>query len=107
MEAELIKLGLFTKADVKHQQADKPIYMNYFMHGVSHFLGLDTHDVGDKSIALQSGMVVTCEPGIYIKEEGIGIRIENDLLITQTGNRDLMHDIPNEVLEIEQLLKQR
>jgi Xaa-Pro aminopeptidase len=107
MESELIKLGLFTRADVSNQDQKEPLYRNYFMHGVSHYMGLDTHDVGDRDSLLQPGMIVTCEPGIYIKEENIGVRIENDLLITDTGNRDLMADIPIYPSDIERLMKLR
>jgi Xaa-Pro aminopeptidase len=64
------------------------------MHGVSHFMGLDTHDVGNKQIILEPGMVVTCEPGIYVPKEGIGIRLENDILITENGNIDLTINCP-------------
>ena len=107
MESELIKLGLFTEADVKQQNPKEPLYRNYFMHGVSHFMGLDTHDVGDKDTILQPGMVLTCEPGIYILDEKIGIRIENDLLVTESGNRDLMADIPVLPADIEKLMGER
>jgi len=107
MESELIKLGLFTHEDVKKQNPKEPLYRNYFMHGVSHFMGLDTHDVGDRETILQPGMVLTCEPGIYILKEKIGVRIENDLLITETGNRDLMADIPIYPSDIEKRMKER
>jgi len=107
MESELIKLGLFTHDDVKKQNPKEPLYRNYFMHGVSHYMGLDTHDVGDREMLLQPGMVLTCEPGIYILEEKIGVRIENDLLITETGNRDLMADIPIYPSDIEKLMQVR
>jgi len=107
MESELIKLGLFTHADVKNQDPKEPLYRNYFMHGVSHYMGLDTHDVGDRDIFLQPGMVLTCEPGIYILEEKIGVRIENDLLITETGNLDLMADIPIYPSDIEKIMAER
>lgn len=107
MEAELIKLGLFSRNDVKKQNPKEPLFRNYFMHGTSHFMGLDTHDVGDRDILLKSGMILTCEPGIYIADEGIGIRIENDLLITDTGNRDLMYDIPIYADDIEAIIKNR
>lgn len=105
MEEELIKIGLLKAADVKKQDADNPLYKKYFMHGTSHFLGLDVHDVGNKFEPMKAGMVFTCEPGIYIPEEGLGIRLENDILITEKGNIDLMANIPIEADEIEELMK--
>jgi Xaa-Pro aminopeptidase len=105
MEAEMVKLGLFTNEDIKHQDPDKPLFKKYFMHGVAHPLGLDVHDVGSKYEAFKPGMVFTCEPGIYIREENIGIRIENDILITENGPVDLMENIPIEADEIEKLMR--
>jgi Xaa-Pro aminopeptidase len=105
MEAEMIGLGLFTAKDVKNQNADSPMYFKYYMHGNSHFLGLDVHDVGTRQMVLKPGMVLTCEPGLYIKEEEIGIRIENDILVNEKGPIDLMKNIPREVEEIEALMK--
>ena len=84
-----------------------PLYLKYFMHGISHPLGLDVHDVGSKYEPFKPGMVVTCEPGLYIEEENIGIRIENDILITENGPVDLMIDIPIEVDEIEFAMQHR
>jgi Xaa-Pro aminopeptidase len=103
-EEEHIKLGLYTAADLENHKGENPLWFNYFMHGVSHFLGLDVHDVGTRDTVLEPGMVLTCEPGIYIPEEGIGIRIENNILITENGNIDLMEDIPVEAEEIEKLM---
>jgi len=104
MEAELVKLGLFTKDDIKTQDADNPLFKKYFMHGVAHPIGLDVHDVGSKYEAFKPGMVFTCEPGLYIREENIGIRIENDILITENKSIDLMGNIPIEVEEIEDIM---
>jgi Xaa-Pro aminopeptidase len=103
MEKELIGLGLFTEEDVKNQDAASPLFFNYYMHGTGHFLGLDVHDVGSKQLPLQTGMVLTCEPGIYIKEEGIGIRLENDIMVADEPV-DLMAGIPLEADEIEALM---
>jgi Xaa-Pro aminopeptidase len=75
------------------------------MHGTSHYLGLDVHDVGSRFVSFTEGMVFTCEPGIYIKEEGIGIRLENNILIAGKGNIDLMEKIPLEYTDIEALMK--
>ena len=104
MESELIGLGLLDQHDVAKQHPDAPLYKKYFMHGTSHFLGLDVHDVGNKYRRMEPGMVFTVEPGIYIREEGLGIRLENNVLITETGNTDLMGTIPLEAEEIEELM---
>jgi len=105
MNEELIRLGLYSHEDVKRNTDGKPLYFRYYMHGTSHFMGLDTHDVGDRDKKLEPGMVFSCEPGIYIMEEGIGIRLENDIVITEQGNFDLMENIPIEPDEIEELMK--
>lgn len=104
MEEQLIKLGLLDAEAVKKQDPKAPLYKKYFMHGTSHFLGLDVHDIGSRYEPMQAGMVFTCEPGIYIPEEGLGIRIENDILITSKGPVDLMEKIPIDVEEIEALM---
>lgn len=104
MEKELIALGLLNEHEVRKQDKEKPLYKKYFMHGTSHFLGLDVHDVGDWNKPVQAGMVFTCEPGIYIREEKIGIRLENDILVTNNNPIDLMADIPIEADEIEALM---
>ncbi|WP_138483238.1 aminopeptidase P family protein [Dyadobacter bucti] len=104
MESELIRLGLLTKEMIEKQDPEWPAYKKYFPHGTSHFLGLDIHDVGNKYRRFEPGMVFTCEPGIYIREEGLGIRLENDILITENGNTDLMAHIPIEAEEIEDLM---
>ncbi len=105
MEKELIGLGLLDAKAVAKQDKNKPLYKKYFMHGTSHFLGLDVHDVGDFKRPLEEGMVFTCEPGIYIAEENLGIRIENNILVTKKGPVDLMKNIPIEVDEIERLMR--
>ena len=104
MELELIKLGLLDKHDVQKQDAKSPLFKQYFMHGTSHYLGLDVHDVGDFDWPMKEGMVFTCEPGIYILEEKLGIRLENDILVTANGPDDLMKHIPIEAEEIEHLM---
>ncbi|MCC6684978.1 MAG: M24 family metallopeptidase, partial [Bacteroidia bacterium] len=103
-EEQLIKLGLFTADDVKKQDAGNPLFRRYFYHGTSHFLGIDVHDVGMRDEPMKENMVFSCEPGIYIKEENIGIRLENEVLITANGSVDLMAHIPIEADEIEQLM---
>lgn len=104
MTEELLQLGLLKKEDVKNQNPNWPAYKKYFMHGTSHFLGLDVHDVGFFNEPIQAGMVFTVEPGIYIPEEGLGIRIENNILVTTNGQLDLMKNIPIEADEIEDLM---
>lgn len=104
MELELIRLGLLDKHDVQKQDPKKPLYKKYFMHGTSHYLGLDVHDVGNMDWEMKEGMVFTCEPGIYILEEELGIRLENDILVTENGPKDLMQAIPIEAEEIEALM---
>ncbi|HNW90459.1 MAG TPA: aminopeptidase P N-terminal domain-containing protein [Bacteroidales bacterium] len=107
LEAEMIKLGLFTAKDVKNQDPENPLYFKYYMHGNSHFIGLDVHDVGTRQDILKPGMVLSCEPGLYIKEEEIGIRIENDILVSNKGPIDLTKNIPIEADEIEKLMKKK
>ncbi len=104
MEGELIGLGLFSKQDVANQDPNQPLFKKYFMHGNSHFLGLDVHDIGNRYEKLPEGVVLTNEPGIYIPAENIGIRIENDVWVSSNGNVDLMRNIPIEVEEIEALM---
>ena len=93
MQNELIKLKLIDSHDVIKQDAKNPIYKKYFMHGTSHFLGLDVHDVGNVKLPIENGMVFTCEPGIYIREESLGVRIENDILVSDSEPIDLMGDL--------------
>jgi Xaa-Pro aminopeptidase len=105
MEGQLLNLGLIDQTAIKNQHPDWPAYKKYFMHGTSHFLGLDTHDVGIWHEPIQAGMVFTCEPGIYIPEEGLGIRLEDDLVVQSSGAPfNLMKDIPLEAEEIEDLM---
>jgi Xaa-Pro aminopeptidase len=104
MEKELIGLGLFTAEDVANQDPANPLYFKYYMHGTSHFMGLDVHDVGTKQHTLAKGMVLSCEPAIYIPEEGIGIRLENDILVDEEP-LDLMVHIPIEPDEIEAMMR--
>ncbi|MCX6182207.1 MAG: aminopeptidase P N-terminal domain-containing protein [Bacteroidetes bacterium] len=105
IEKELVDIGLITTTEIRKQDPQNPVFRKYFMHGISHFMGLDVHDLGDRSNNFQSGMIFTCEPGIYIPEENIGIRLENDILITAKGPQDLMKNIPIEAEEIEELMK--
>ncbi len=107
MEQQLIKLGLLDKKAVAEQDPAKPLYKKYFMHGTSHFLGLDVHDVGLWTEPMAEGNVFTVEPGIYIPEEKLGIRIENNVLVTKNGPVDLFAQIPREVDEIEALMAKR
>jgi Xaa-Pro aminopeptidase len=106
MEAALMGLGLLDAGAVGQQSKDEPLYKKYYPHGTSHHLGLDVHDYGDKYRKLEPGMVLTCEPGIYIRDEAIGVRIENDLLISPNGPVDLTEGIPREAEEIEALMNQ-
>lgn len=106
MEAELLDLGLISKTDIKNQNPELPAYKKYFMHGTSHFLGLDVHDIGNRYEPMQPGMVFTCEPGIYIPEEGLGIRLENDILVTSKDPVNLMASIPVEIEDIEELMRE-
>jgi Xaa-Pro aminopeptidase len=104
MTSELIGLKLLSKHDVEKQDPKMPLYRKYFMHGTSHHLGLDVHDFASRYRPFEVGNILTCEPGIYIQEEGLGIRLENDILITENGNVDLMADIPLEAEHIEEIM---
>jgi Xaa-Pro aminopeptidase len=103
-QEEHIKLGLYSREDLKNKKSGKSLFMKYYMHGTSHFLGLDVHDVGEKEVSFDEGMVLTCEPAIYIPDEGIGIRLENDILITRDGPVNLMEKIPIHPDEIEAIM---
>lgn len=102
MTKQLLDLKLLDKHDVEKQNKDWPAYKKYFMHGTSHFIGLDVHDVGLWHEPIQAGNAFTVEPGIYIREENLGIRLENDIVITEDGFEDLMKDIPLEAGDIEE-----
>jgi len=104
MTEELLELGLLDKEDLKNQDPDWPAYKKYFMHGTSHHLGLDVHDVASVYKKFEPGMVFTVEPGIYIRNEGIGIRLEDDVLITDSGHKNLMKNIPIHAEEIEDIM---
>ncbi len=107
MQEELLKLGLLKPAAIRKQDPDRPALKKYFMHGVGHPLGLDVHDVGHTTGPIQEGWVLTVEPGIYIPEEKLGVRLENNILVQSGGNIDLMADIPVEADEIEALMAKR
>ena len=105
MTAELLKLGLLDKADLQNQEPDLPAYKRYFMHGTSHHMGLDTHDYGLLQDPLKANMVFTVEPGIYIPEEGFGVRLEDDVVVQENSEpKNLMEKIPIEIEEIEDLM---
>jgi Xaa-Pro aminopeptidase len=104
MEKELVDLGLLTLTDIRNQSVNTPAYKKFFMHGTSHHLGLNVHDYGNRHRIFEPGMVFAVEPGIYIREEGFGVRIENDIVITADGPVDLMKEIPVEAEEIEMLM---
>lgn len=104
MTKELLDLKLIDQTDVKNQDPKWPAYKKYFMHGTSHYIGLDVHDVGLWTTKMEVGNAFTCEPGIYIPEEGIGIRIEDDIIIGEKENRNLTAGIPKEVEEIEEYM---
>ena len=105
MTSELLKLGLLDKYDIQNQTKNNPAFKKYFTHGTSHHLGLDTHDYGDINHPIEKNNVFTVEPGIYIPEEGFGIRLEDDVVVTENSNPiNLMKDIPIEIEEIEYLM---
>ena len=107
VEEQLVNLGLLKMEDIKKQDPENPLYKKYFMHGTAHHIGLDVHDVGLYTRTFKAGMVLTCEPGIYIPEEKIGCRLENDYLITDKGNINLSKAMPIEIEEIEFLMRKK
>lgn len=105
MENQLVKIGLLTKNDIKNQDPANPALKKYFYHGLGHHLGIDVHDLGTRNTPIKTGMVFTIEPGIYIQEEKMGVRIENDVWVSKTGNIDLFKKIPITTDEIEKVMK--
>lgn len=102
---QFLKIGLLKKTDVKNEDPENRAYRKYLYHGISHHLGVDVHDLGTRTEPIKAGMVFTVEPGIYIEEEQMGIRIENNIWITKNGNKDLMKNIPITAEEIETAMK--
>ena len=100
-----VRIGLLKESDIKNEDKENRAYRKYLYHGISHHLGIDVHDLGTRTEPLLPGMVLTVEPGIYIEEEQMGIRIENNVVITENGNRDLMEKIPITIEQIEALMK--
>ena len=103
MQEKMIELGLFSQDEIDNYKGEEPIYKRYFMHGTAHFIGLDVHDVGSKQTVFIEGMLLSCEPGLYIEEEGIGIRIETDILVADNPI-DLMSDFPLSIEHIERIM---
>ena len=106
IEKELVNLGLAKQNEIDNKEKRDSVRMKYFMHGNSHFMGLDVHDVGTKDTVFKAGMLMSCEPGIYVEEEGFGIRLENDILVTENGQIDLLADEPIEIEDIERLMNE-
>jgi len=107
MTSELLGLGLLDKSDVQNEDKNWPAYKKYFMHGTSHHIGLDTHDYGLLHLPIEENMVFTVEPGIYIPEEGFGVRLEDDVVVQKSGEPlNMMGNIPIEADEIEALMNQ-
>lgn len=104
MTQELLDLNILDKTEVKNQDPNWPAYKKYFMHGTSHYIGLDVHDVGSWNVKMQAGNAFTCEPGLYLPEEGIGIRIEDDIIVGEKENINLTSQIPKEVEQIEEIM---
>jgi Xaa-Pro aminopeptidase len=104
---ECVDLGVLKMSEIKKQKPDDPAVRKFFMHGVSHPIGLDVHDATYNHLKLAPGWVVSVEPGIYLKAEGFGVRLENTIAVTENGQRDLMADIPIEADEVEKLMRRR
>ena len=104
---QFLKIGLLRKSEIKNEDNENRAYRKYLYHGISHHLGLDVHDLGTRTEPIKAGMLFTIEPGIYIEEEKMGIRIENNFWITKNGNVDLMKNIPITAEEIETLMKRK
>ena len=102
---QFLKIGLLTQEDVKNEDPDNRAYRKYLYHGISHHLGIDVHDLGTRTAPVEAGMLFTVEPGIYIEEEQMGVRIENNIWITENGHIDLFKGIPITVEEIEAAMK--
>jgi Xaa-Pro aminopeptidase len=102
-----LKIGLLKKADVRNEDPENRAYRKYLYHGISHHLGIDVHDLGTRTEPIKAGMLFTVEPGIYIEEEQMGVRIENNVWITRNGNKDLMKEIPITVEDIESIMKSK
>jgi len=107
MEKELVELGLLKMRQIRKQDPERPALKKYFMHGIGHPLGLDVHDVGFMSEPMQAGWVLTVEPGVYIKDEGLAVRLENDIVVGEREPVDLMAEIPIEADEIERRMRAR
>ncbi|MBL7764766.1 MAG: aminopeptidase P family protein [Chitinophagaceae bacterium] len=105
MNKQLLKIGLLTKEDIKNESPDNRACRRYFYHGLGHHLGIDVHDIGTRNTPIKEGMVFTIEPGIYVEQEKIGIRIENNFWVTKTGNVDLFKGIPITTEEIERVMR--
>jgi Xaa-Pro aminopeptidase len=107
MNKQLLRIGLITKADIKNETPDNRACRRYFYHGLGHHLGLDVHDIGTRNMPIQEGMVFTIEPGIYVQEEAIGVRIENNFWVSKNGNTDLFKGIPITTDEIEAAMRKK
>ena len=107
MNKQLLRIGLLSKADIKNETPDNRACRRYFYHGLGHHLGLDVHDIGSRNTPIQEGMVFTIEPGIYVQEEAIGVRIENNFWVTKTGNTDLFKRVPITTEEIETIMRKK